>query len=156
LRTPDGGAGSPLERLEHAIHPWVAFMIMPVFAFANAGVSLKGFHWQDLFQPLTLGIALGLFVGKQVGVFLASWLAVTLRLADRPQDMSWQHIYGAALLSGVGFTMSLFIGTLAFADVDTVIAVRIGVIAGSLLAGASGFLLLRLAAPQAAAGDQAG
>ncbi|NNE18248.1 MAG: Na+/H+ antiporter NhaA [Myxococcales bacterium] len=142
LRTEGPVAASPLMRLEHALHPWVAFMIMPIFAFANAGVPLRGLQWQDLFQPLTLGIALGLFVGKQLGVFLAAWLAVMLRIADRPANAGWAQVYGVALLSGVGFTMSLFIGTLAFDGVDNVAAVRIGVISGSLLAGMSGYLVL--------------
>jgi NhaA family Na+:H+ antiporter len=144
LRTSGPLTASPLMRLEHALHPWVAFMIMPVFAFANAGIPLLDIRWQDLLQPLTLGIALGLFVGKQVGVFLAARLAVALGLADRPPGAGWWLVYGVALLSGVGFTMSLFIGTLAFDGVDKATAVRLGVIAGSLLAGVCGYLVLRL------------
>jgi NhaA family Na+:H+ antiporter len=144
LRTAGPVTDSPLMRLEHALHPWVAFMIMPVFAFANAGIPLLDIRWQDLLQPLTLGIALGLFVGKQLGVFLAARLAVALGIADRPSGASWPHVYGVALLSGVGFTMSLFIGTLAFDGVDKATAVRLGVIAGSLLAGVSGHLVLHL------------
>lgn len=143
LRTKDPAAASPLMRLEHSLHPWVAFVIMPVFAFANAGIPLQDLRWQDLLQPLTLGIALGLFAGKQLGVFLAARLAVALGIADRPSSASWAHVYGVALLSGVGFTMSLFIGTLAFENVDKVNAVRLGVIAGSLLAGVAGYLVLR-------------
>jgi NhaA family Na+:H+ antiporter len=146
LRSGGSAASSPLMRLEHGLHPWVAFMIMPVFAFANAGIPLAGLRWQDLLQPLTLGIALGLFVGKQLGVFLAARLAVALGIADRPAGASWVHVYGVALLSGVGFTMSLFIGTLAFAGAEQATAVRLGVIAGSLLAGVSGYLVLRLSA----------
>lgn len=146
LRTTDPAAASPLIRLEHSLHPWVAFMIMPVFAFANAGVPLLDIRWQDLLQPLTLGIALGLFVGKQLGVFLAARLAVALGVADRPSGSSWAHVYGVALLSGIGFTMSLFIGTLAFDGVDKATAVRLGVIAGSLLAGVSGYLVLHFSA----------
>lgn len=142
LRTAGPVAASPLMRLEHGLHPWVAFMIMPVFAFANAGIPLLGLRWPDLLQPLTLGIALGLFVGKQLGVFLAARLAVALGIADRPSGASWSHVYGVALLSGVGFTMSLFIGTLAFDGVSQATAVRLGVIAGSLLAGVSGYLVL--------------
>ena len=142
LRTNGPTADSPLMRLEHSLHPWVAFMIMPVFAFANAGIPLQDLRWQDLLQPLTLGIALGLFLGKQLGVFLAARLAVALRVADLPSGASWAHVYGVALLSGVGFTMSLFIGTLAFANVGQATAVRLGVIAGSLLAGMSGYLVL--------------
>ena len=144
LRSTDPATASPLKTLEHSLHPWVAFMIMPVFAFANAGVSLQGLRWEDLFQPLTLGIALGLFVGKQLGVFFAARLAVALGIAHRPSDASWSQLYGVALLSGIGFTMSLFIGTLAFDGVDKAAAVRVGVIAGSLLAGIFGYALLRL------------
>jgi NhaA family Na+:H+ antiporter len=144
LRTSGPVTASPLMRLEHALHPWVAFMIMPAFAFANAGMPLLDLRWQDLLQPLTLGIALGLFVGKQVGVFFAARLAVALGIADRPAEASWPHVYGVALLSGIGFTMSLFIGTLAFDGVDKATAVRLGVIAGSVLAGVSGYLVLRL------------
>jgi NhaA family Na+:H+ antiporter len=146
LRTAGPVESSPLMRLEHALHPWVAFMIMPVFAFANAGIPLLGMRWQDLLQPLTLGIALGLFVGKQLGVFLAARLAVALGIADRPSGAGWSQVYGVALLSGVGFTMSLFIGTLAFDGVDKATAVRLGVIVGSLLSGASGYLVLHFCA----------
>ncbi len=149
LRAKGPVTASPLKRLEHALHPWVAFMIMPVFAFANAGIPLTNLRWQDLLQPLTLGIALGLFVGKQLGVFLAARSAVALGIADRPSGAGWSHVYGVALLSGVGFTMSLFIGTLAFDGVDKANAVRLGVIAGSTLAGVAGYLVLRLSAHRA-------
>ncbi len=144
-RTGDAaGDASPMKRMEHGLQPWVTFGIMPVFAFANAGVPLTGLGWADVFEPLTLGIALGLFLGKQAGVFAASWLAVKLRIAVLPGDLTWRHVYGGALLAGVGFTMSLFIGTLAFEGVDRAAAVRIGVIAGSVLSGTAGYLLLRL------------
>ena len=99
LRARDPAAASPLMRLEHSLHPWVAFMIMPVFAFANAGIPLANLRWQDLLQPLTLGIALGLFVGKQLGVFLAARLAVALGIADRPSGTTWSQFYGVSLLS---------------------------------------------------------
>lgn len=145
LRTGGPAEASPLVRLEHALHPWVAFMIMPVFAFANAGVPLLDLRWRDLLDPLTLGIALGLFAGKQIGVFLAARVAVAFGLAERPTGAGWPHVYGVALLSGVGFTMSLFIGTLAFEGADKATAVRLGVIAGSVLAGLSGYLVLRFA-----------
>ena len=136
---------TPLVNLEHALHPWVAYLILPVFAFANAGVSLRGLSLADLLQPLPLGIALGLFLGKQLGVFLFTWLAVKLRIGERPVGASWAQIYGAALLAGIGFTMSLFIGTLAFEGPEQASAVRIGVIGGSLLSGLAGYLLLRFA-----------
>jgi len=142
-----GGADgeSPLERMEHALHPWVAFMVMPIFAFANAGVSLAGLSMRDLFAPLSLGIAAGLIVGKQVGVFLMTWLAVVTGIAQRPAGASWGQMYGASLLAGVGFTMSLFIGTLAFEGPQFASAVRVGVLSGSFVCGLLGFAVMRLA-----------
>ncbi len=144
LRNPVEGA-SALERMEHALHPWVAFLVMPVFAFANAGVSLAGLSIGDLFAPLPLGIAAGLIVGKQVGVFLMTWLGVTTGIARRPAGASWAQIYGASLLAGVGFTMSLFIGTLAFEGPEYAASVRVGVLSGSLVCGLLGFLVMRFA-----------
>ena len=142
LRT--GDAHPPLERMEHALHPWVAYLVMPVFAFANAGVSLAGISPRDLLAPLPLGIAAGLFVGKQVGVFAMTWLGVVTGLAEKPAGAGWLDLYGASLLAGVGFTMSLFIGTLAFEGPDAAAAVRIGVLAGSLVCGALGYFVLRV------------
>jgi NhaA family Na+:H+ antiporter len=143
-------AESPLHRLEHGIQPWSAFLIVPLFGFANAGVSLAGASLASLLQPVTLGIALGLFVGKQIGVFGSTWLAVRLRLADLPEHASWPQLYGVALLCGVGFTMSLFIGLLAFpGDPALQDAVKIGVLAGSLASAALGSLVLTLS-PRAA------
>ncbi len=139
------GEARPLERLEHWLHPWVAFLVMPIFAFANAGVSLAGFSFRDLLAPLPLGIAAGLFLGKQIGVFVMTWLGLVTGIAQRPAGASWLHLYGAALLAGVGFTMSLFIGTLAFDTVDQTASVRIGVLSGSLICGVAGFLVMRLA-----------
>ena len=127
---------------EHELHPWVSFMILPVFAFANAGVPLKGLSLETLLHPLSLGIAAGLFVGKQLGVFGAVWLAVKVGLAERPETLSWRKIYGAACLAGIGFTMSLFIGSLAFGDVTNQNAVRIGVLSGSILSGLMGAIVL--------------
>jgi NhaA family Na+:H+ antiporter len=144
IRSKNDPQRSPLRELEHALHPWVAYMIMPVFAFANAGVPLAGFRLADLLKPLTLGITLGLFVGKQLGLFLFSRLAVALGFAEMPAGLGWLQLYGASLLAGIGFTMSLFIGTLAFPEVDAAAGVRIGVIAGSLLSGICGYLILRL------------
>ena len=137
---------SPLRRAEHGLHPWVSFGIMPVFAFANAGVSLSGLSLEVLAHPLTLGITLGLFIGKQAGVLLAVLLGVTLRLCQRPAGASWLQIYGVALLTGIGFTMSLFIGGLAFPDPALAIEIRLGVIGGSLLSAVLGFVVLRLSA----------
>src|SRR5919202_5855690 len=145
---PDDPA-SPLHILEHALQPWVAFLIVPVFGFANAGVSLSGMSWAALLEPVTLGIAAGLFVGKQVGVFLSTWATVRLDLADCPEHASWAQVYGMSLLCGIGFTMSLFIGLLAFpASPDLQDAVKVGVLTGSLVSAALGILVLRLAPVQ--------
>lgn len=135
---------SPLRSLEHSLHPWVAYLILPVFAFANAGVSFAGISKEALFGTVSVGIAAGLFLGKQLGVFGAVWLAVKLGIARLPRDSSWLSVYGVALLTGIGFTMSLFIGSLAFerGSFDQLAATRVGVLAGSLLSAAAGYLLL--------------
>lgn len=141
-------AVSPLEWLEHALHPWVMFLIVPVFAFANAGVSLAGLSFDALLEPVTLGIILGLVVGKQIGVFGFSWLAVTLGLAKRPVGAGWMHVWGVALLCGIGFTMSLFIGALAFEHVQSesyLVANRLGILGGSLISALLGAVVLSLA-----------
>jgi Na+:H+ antiporter, NhaA family len=135
---------STLHRLEHALVKPVAFLIVPLFGFANAGVSLEGFGLSSLGAPLPLGIALGLFVGKQVGIFGSVWAAVKLGIAVRPKDASWAQVYGVALLCGIGFTMSLFIGGLAFTDAAQGDAVKIGVLMGSLLSAIMGYLVLRM------------
>jgi len=146
-RRPDE-AHPPLERLEHALHPWVTFAVVPLFGFANAGVSFAGITLDHLLSPLPLGIALGLFVGKQLGIFGAIWAMVRLRLADRPAHAGWRQIYGMAILCGIGFTMSLFIGGLAFgAESMRGDEVKIGVFAGSLLAGIFAWLVLAGARP---------
>lgn len=134
---------SPLRHLEHMLHPWVSFAIMPIFAFANAGVSFHETSMSDLLAPLPLGIAAGLFIGKQIGVFGACWLAIRLGVCRLPADISWPALYGVSLLTGVGFTMSLFIGSLAFPDPAYATSIRLGVFVGSILAGLCGFLLLR-------------
>jgi NhaA family Na+:H+ antiporter len=140
------GRPSPLLHLEHALQPWVAFLILPVFAFANAGVSLAGFSLGKLFEPLTLGIAAGLFAGKQIGIFAAIWLAEKSGLAARPDGASWMQVYGVALLCGIGFTMSLFIGLLAFGDDARMQdATKIGVLVGSLVSAVTGYGVLRFA-----------
>ena len=139
------GPRSPLQRLEHGLHPWVAFGIVPLFGFANAGVSFAGLGLGTLFAPLPLGIATGLFFGKQIGIFGSVRLAVACGLADRPAGARWVQIYGVALLCGIGFTMSLFIGGLAFADPLLGDEVRIGVLGGSLLSALAGYALLRWA-----------
>ncbi len=134
---------SLLIKLEHAISPYVAFMIMPIFAFANAGVSLEGLSLTSLLEPVPLGILLGLFVGKQVGVMVVSFIAVKFGVAQMPDKSSWLSLYGVSILTGVGFTMSLFVGNLAFADnIQYIDGVKIGVLAGSLLSTVFGYFIL--------------
>ena len=134
---------SLLIKIEHAISPYVAFMIMPIFAFANAGVSLEGLSLSSLLEPVPLGILLGLFVGKQVGVMAVSFFAVKLGVAQMPDNSSWTSLYGVSILTGVGFTMSLFVGNLAFVENTQYIdGVKIGVLAGSLLSTIFGYLIL--------------
>ena len=148
-----GEATSPLKRLEHEIHPWVMFGVVPIFGFASAGVTLSG-GLGALTEPLPLAILLGLFVGKQLGIFGAVWMAVRSRLAPRPEGTSWLQLYGAAALCGIGFTMSLFIGALAFPDEAARIdAAKVGTLAGSLLSAVGGYAMLRLA-PQLPASDE--
>jgi NhaA family Na+:H+ antiporter len=141
------GHKSPLHELEHDLHTAVAFGILPLFAFANAGIALGGVTLETVLHPVSLGILAGLFIGKQVGVFLFCWLGSKLGIASLPQGLSWLHIYGAAMLCGVGFTMSLFIASLAFEQtgVNLLFDERLGIIIGSLLSGAGGYLVLRLA-----------
>ncbi|MDC1207424.1 Na+/H+ antiporter NhaA [Candidatus Pelagibacter ubique] len=134
---------SLLIKLEHAISPYVAFMIMPIFAFANAGVSLEGLSLTSLLETVPLGILLGLFVGKQVGVMVVSFIAVKFGVAQMPDKSSWLSLYGVSILTGVGFTMSLFVGNLAFAgNIQYIDGVKIGVLAGSLLSTVFGYFIL--------------
>lgn len=142
-------AGSPLHRLEHALHPWSAFAIVPLFGFANAGVSLTGVGLETFAQPLVLGIALGLFLGKQTGILAAIWGADRLGIARRPAGVSWGQLCGMALIAGIGFTMSLFIGGLAFADPAQMDAVKIGVLAGSIASALAGAAVLVIAGRRA-------
>jgi NhaA family Na+:H+ antiporter len=138
-------AHSPLHRLENAIQPWVAFLVLPVFGLANSGVSLAGAAAADLVQPVTLGCALGLFLGKQIGVFGGVFLAVRLGFAPRPIGASWRHLYGVALLCGIGFTMSLFVGVLAFGEGGALLyQTKVGVLVGSFASAMCGWLVLRL------------
>ena len=134
---------SLLVKLEHAISPYVAFLIMPIFAFANAGVSLEGLTFNTLLNPVPLGILLGLFFGKQIGVLLFSYISIKFRLAEMPNNSNWLSIYGVSILTGIGFTMSLFVGNLAFADnLQYIDGVKIGVLTGSLLSTVFGYFLL--------------
>jgi NhaA family Na+:H+ antiporter len=148
-----GEEQSPLKRLEHAIHPWVMLGIMPLFGLASAGVHIGGFG--EVLQPVPLAIIAGLFIGKQAGVFGSIWLMVRLGIATRKPSTPWIQIYGAALLTGVGFTMSLFIGALAFNDPDLVDSARLGTIVGSLLAGLAGWAVLYFSKPFVAEDDRA-
>jgi len=145
---PDAPA-SPLHRLEHGLQPYVAFLVVPIFGFANAGVSLAEIGWAHLLNPVTAGSAAGLFFGKQLGVFLTVWIAVRLSWADCPKDASWLQVYGMSLLCGIGFTMSLFIGLLAFPNSpETQDAVKLGVLLGSVCSAIAGALVLSLAPSQ--------
>ena len=136
---------SPLHSLEHGLTPYVLYLIIPVFALANAGVVLKGITLADLFAPLPLGIAAGLLVGKQVGVFGFTFIMVKSGLARMPYGANWLHIYGLACLAGVGFTMSLFIGGLSYADPAMMNDVRLGVLSGSIVSGLLGYVALMIA-----------
>jgi NhaA family Na+:H+ antiporter len=151
LKTTDAQGSAPLHQLEHSLHPWVAFGVLPIFAFANAGVSFAGVTLTALAAPLPLGIAAGLFVGKLVGVCGASAILIWLGLAKLPEGASWPQLVGVAALCGVGFTMSLFIGSLAFDGPEYFTPLRLGVIAGSTLSGVTGYLLLRFASGHAKA-----
>ncbi len=137
---------SPLHRLEHGIAPWSAFLIVPIFGFANAGVSLEGLGLEQIFAPLPLGIAAGLFLGKQVGIFASVWIAVKTGFAQRLGGTTWLQVYGVSMLCGIGFTMSLFIGALAFPGEALLIEeAKIGVLMGSFLSAIVGFSILRFA-----------
>jgi Na+:H+ antiporter, NhaA family len=142
----DGESSSMLERAENELEPWVHFGIAPIFAFANAGVSLAGFTLSSIAAPIPLGIAAGLFLGKQIGIFASTWLTVKLGIGEMPQGASWQQVYGVAVLGGIGFTMSLFIGTLAFPDPSYAVAVRVGVLVGSISSAVLGYAVLRFSA----------
>jgi NhaA family Na+:H+ antiporter len=148
---------SPLHRLEHALVPWVAFLIVPLFGFANAGVSLAGMGVAQLTAPLPLGIAAGLFLGKQLGIFGAVWLSVRLGFARKLRGATWIQIYAVSVLCGIGFTMSLFIGALAFPDDPArVEEAKLGILAGSFLSAIAGWLLLRFAPPHPGQSEEEG
>jgi NhaA family Na+:H+ antiporter len=144
LRVAEGGARAPLRRLEHALHPWVAFAILPIFALANSGLSFAGMGLGALTSPIFLGVALGLFVGKQIGVFSLSWALIKLKLARLPEGASWGQLYGVSVLTGIGFTMSLFIGGLAFPNADSMAETRFGVLAGSVVSAVFGYAVLKI------------
>jgi NhaA family Na+:H+ antiporter len=145
LRAPEAGPPSPLHDFERALHPWVAFGVLPLFAFANAGVAVAGITGAQLLHPVSIGIVAGLVIGKPAGILALSWLAVRLKLAGLPRDVGWASVAGVSLLCGIGFTMSLFIASLAFEQGGGAYLglERIGILSGSLIAGTAGYLLLR-------------
>jgi NhaA family Na+:H+ antiporter len=153
LAAKDDSGRSLLAQLEHLLHPWVAFLILPMFAFANAGISLDGIGLASFAEPVTMGIALGLILGKQVGIFVPIWLCIRLGLVNMPAGANWVQIYALSVLCGIGFTMSLFIGGLAFESAEHKVYVRLGVLSGSVVCAAVGFLLLRFCAGQSRAAD---
>lgn len=146
LKHPDGKEFSPLRNLEHDLHPTVAFIILPLFAFANTGIPLDGMNLEALLQPEPFGIAMGLFLGKQLGVFTFAWAAVKTGVAKLPKGVGWLEIYGLSVLTGIGFTMSLFISSLAFEEGSTNLnADRLGILAGSFASAALGYVILAYA-----------
>ena len=149
IRSRVNPAASPLKSMEHDLHSAVAFLILPLFAFANAGINLSGVSVSQLTHGVPLGIALGLFFGKQIGIFGLCYLAIKLRLTSLPSGISWASLYGTAALCGVGFTMSLFIGSLAFeeTDVNLLFDERLGIILGSLASGILGYFILKFSLP---------
>ena len=142
LEGDEGDAHGPLEHLEHRLHPWATYLILPLFAFANSGVSLVGMTLAKAVGPVPLGIMLGLVIGKPLGIFGATWAAVRLGIADRPEGVGWPQILGVAALAGIGFTMSLFIGMLAFPDAQSAAGIRIGVLGGSIISAIVGYTIL--------------
>ena len=144
----------PLQELEHALHPWVVFAIMPLFALANAGVLLGEDFTSTLLNPVSVGIVAGLLLGKQVGITLFAWLAVKSGISEMPQGVNWLHIYGASWLAGIGFTMSLFISDLAFAEGSLLDVAKVGILTASLIAGIVGWSIIRMtSAPRVSDGD---
>ncbi len=143
---------SPLEELEHDLQNTVSYGILPLFAFANSGISLKGAGLDELFHSVPLGIAAGLFIGKQVGVMVMCWIIFKLGISTMPRGMDYKQIYGAALLCGVGFTMSLFIGGLAFAGDTSLFDERLGIIMGSIVSGIAGYIMLKLSLKDSVSG----
>ena len=150
LTDPENPDFSPAKYMEHSLHPIVAYFILPVFAFANAGISLDAVSFSTLFEPVPLGIASGLFLGKQIGVFGFCWLIISLGLARMPDGINWKTLYGVGILCGIGFTMSLFVGGLAFEQSNggNLLDDRVGILAGSLLSGVFGYFYLHVVLPK--------
>ena len=151
IRSKKNADFSPLKKLEHDLHGVVAFFVLPVFAFVNAGIDIRDMSMEQVVHGVPMGIALGLFAGKQIGIFGLCWLAIKTKLTKLPSGMTWSSLYGTAALCGVGFTMSLFIGSLAFEEtgVNLLFDERMGIIIGSIASGIVGYVLLRAALPAA-------
>ncbi len=147
LTIPRGETQSTLVRTEEGLHPWVTFGVLPLFAFGNAGVTLAGMTLEKIFSAIPMGIAFGLFIGKPIGIFGFSFAAIKLKLAGKPEGATWAQIFGVSILGGIGFTMSLFIGMLAFVDADRAAEIRIGVLVGSIMSAIVGYLVLRRVTP---------
>jgi NhaA family Na+:H+ antiporter len=154
-KDPDNGGWSPLHRLEHDLHGTVSFVILPLFAFVNAGVSLQGMGAEQILGPVPVGIALGLVIGKQLGVFAFCLLGIKLGIARLPEGINWSMLYGVAILCGIGFTMSLFIGSLAFEDANSpyLHQDRIGILGGSFISALLGYFWLQRVLPRGPAAD---
>jgi len=147
LTIPKGETQSPLVKLEESLHPWVTFGVLPLFAFGNAGVTLAGMTLAKVVSAIPMGIAFGLFIGKPIGIFGFSLGAIGLKLAGKPEGATWPQLFGVSILGGIGFTMSLFIGMLAFVDTERAAEIRIGVLLGSIVSACVGYLVLRRVTP---------
>lgn len=156
LTIPKGETQSPLASLEDSLHPWVTFGVLPLFAFGNAGVTLAGMTMDKVVSAIPMGIALGLFIGKPIGIFGFSFAAIKLKLAGKPEGASWSQIFGVSVLGGIGFTMSLFIGMLAFVDTERAAEIRIGVLLGSIASAVVGYLILKRVTPSVVSVNPAG
>lgn len=143
IKTLTRAAETPLQRLEHSLHPIVAFIILPLFAMANAGIEFSGDFFTSLIQPVSIGVIAGLFLGKSIGIFSLCWITVKMKWAQLPESITWRHIIGIGFLGGIGFTMSLFITNLAFEDQTLNLYSKTGILVGSLLSGITGFLVLK-------------
>ena len=151
-----GAVQSPLQRMEHALHPWVIFIVVPIFALANAAIDLTQVRWAGALQEsVTLGVVLGLVLGKFAGIGLASWIAVRLGLARLPEGVAWRHLLGAAWLAGIGFTMSLFIAQLAFVDPVHIQQAKLGIVIGSFVSAIVGTSWLFIATRRVGAEEPA-
>ena len=152
MRVRDGCCFSPVRKMERCLHPWVALVVVPLFAFFNAGISFEGLSFGSLISPVSFGVAAGLFLGKQVGVLGAAWIAVRVGAARLPDNSSWLDLHGIALLAGIGFTMSLFVSSLAFADSNIVISAKLAILTGSTISALAGVSVLFVSYRAKAAG----